>query len=65
MFRRELRKIEVLSIHDEHVYECNSCIWSVRVNPDCHLSEIQAKFDEHRCAQFPLSVRNAKASSYR
>jgi hypothetical protein len=55
MARRQLRKVEALSSETEHVYECDSCVWVVHVNPERHPDEIEMQFDEHDCEKYSMS----------
>lgn len=59
MAHRQLRKVEALSSEREHVYECDSCVWVVNVNPERHPDEVQMEFDEHKCEEHSLSSTRA------
>lgn len=53
---RQLRKLEVLSTEREHVYQCDSCIWTVHVSPDKHPQHVETLFAGHKCEEHPLTT---------
>jgi hypothetical protein len=55
--RRKLRKIDEMCTAEQHVYDCDSCLWMLRVSPEVNEIEIHRSFDAHNCKHNSLKRR--------
>jgi hypothetical protein len=58
--KRKLQKIEGMSSHTIHVYECESCTWTFDVPANLAVREIQSKFDGHDCKANGLNKKTPR-----
>jgi hypothetical protein len=52
--KRKLRKVEGMSTEVTHIYECDSCAWTLDVPAALDTAKIEAEFTGHDCKENAL-----------